>query len=58
MKIGKIWLLIGMIIFSGAGVLYSLKGDKIGAMIDFGIAFFFLIGFIVQVVMGKRQKSV
>ena len=57
MKIKKIWLLIGTILFSVVGIIYFLNGDKAGAIVEFGVALLFLIGFIVQIVRGKKKQE-
>lgn len=51
-----IWFLIGGFIFTLGGVRYSLKGDKVGAIIYLITALFFLIGFIGQIIFNKPKK--
>lgn len=51
-----VWFLIGSFLFAVGGTRYSLKGDKIGAIIYLVTALFFLIGFIGQSMFNKRRK--
>ena len=50
-----IWFLIGSFIFGFGGVRYSLSGDRTGAIIYLVAALFFLLGFLGQVLLGKKK---
>jgi len=52
----NLWFLLGAILFLIAGVRYVINYDVIGAIINFLVALFFLIGYIGQVKFNKPKK--
>ncbi len=53
----SIWFLIGAVIFLIAGIRYVVMADTVGAIINFLVALFFLIGYLGQLKFNKPKRK-